>query len=61
MIYFNLRFGNFRSILARMYIYMLLTNNMIITSIQQPTEKGLVSAQKFVIDFGRGTKKCINI
>lgn len=59
--HFNLRFGNFRSILARMYIYMVLTNNMIITNIQQPTEKGLVSAQKLVIDCGRGTKKCINI
>jgi len=53
---FNLRFGNFGSILARVYIYMLLANNMTITRIQQSTEKGLVSAQKLVIGCGRGTK-----
>lgn len=47
--YFNLRFGNFGSILARVHIYMLLTNNMSITSIQQSVEKGLVRAQKLVI------------
>lgn len=58
---FNLRLGNFGSILARAHIYMLITINNIIKSSQHSIGKGLVSAQKLVIGCGRGTKKCINI
>jgi len=57
----NLRFGNFGSTLARTYIYILLTINVINISIQMPIEKGLMSAQKLVIGCGRGTKNCVNI